>query len=225
MGKYKKPSEHILMKIYDTLYTSIGPRGWWPGENPFEVVIGAILTQNTSWKNVKKAINNLKDKNLLSPERLYNTDTEVLAQVIKPSGYYNQKAKKIKHFLEYFKKYDFSFNKLQKINIKELREQLLAINGIGEETADSILLYALNKPIFVIDTYTKRIFSRLGFINENIKYSDLQKFFNNHLKKDTALFNEYHALIDYLAHFICKKKPECQKCMLKNYCEFREDSK
>ncbi|NVM04189.1 MAG: endonuclease III domain-containing protein [Candidatus Helarchaeota archaeon] len=208
------------MNIYRKLYSSIGPRGWWPAESTFEIVIGAILAQNTSWKNVKKAVNNLKSKNLLSPETLFNTDTKVVAEMIKSSGYYNQKAEKIKNFLEYFKRYDYSFERMTEQDLEELRGQLIKINGIGEETADSILLYALEKPVFVIDAYTKRIFSRLGFISEKIKYSELQRLFTSNLKKDTALFNEYHALIDYLAHFICRKKPECQKCVLNDECSY-----
>jgi len=225
MKKYKKVTEDILINIYQKLYSSIGPRGWWPAESTFEIVIGAILTQNTSWKNVKKAVSNLKRENLLSPQILFNTDTKVIAEIIKSSGYYNQKAKKVKNFLEYFKLFDFSFERMAERDLEELREQLIKINGIGEETADSILLYALDKPVFVIDAYTKRIFSRLGFISENIKYSDLQRLFTEHLKKDTPLFNEYHALIDYLAHFICRKKPECQRCVLNDECCYYNDSK
>ncbi len=220
MKKYKIVTENILMNIYRQLYSSFGPRGWWPAESPFEVAIGAILTQNTSWSNAKKAIDQLKRKKILSSKVLYDIDLKDLAESIKSSGYYNQKAKKIKSFLEFFKNYNFEFKKMSGQNVNNLRKQLLDVNGIGEETADSILLYAINKPVFVIDAYTKRVFNRLGFIDEKIKYSDLQKIFINNLNRDAALFNEYHALIDYLAHFICKKRPECQKCVLKKNCDY-----
>ena len=220
MKKYKIVTENILMNIYQQLYSSFGPRGWWPAESPFEVAIGAILTQNTSWSNAKKAIDQLKRKKMLSSKVLYDIDLKDLAESIKSSGYYNQKAKKIKSFLEFFKNYNFEFKKMSGQNVNNLRKQLLDVNGIGEETADSILLYAINKPVFVIDAYTKRVFNRLGFIDEKIKYSDLQKIFINNLNRDAALFNEYHALIDYLAHFICKKRPECQKCVLKKNCDY-----
>ena len=223
MKKYREFTEKNLMKIYNKLLSSFGQRGWWPADTPFEVAISAILTQNTSWKNVKKAIDNLKEKKLLSPQKLYKIDTQVLAGEIKSSGYYNQKAKKIKNFLEFFKKYNFSFRKMSPVNVWELRAELLDVNGIGEETADSILLYALDKPVFVIDAYTKRIFHRLGFINENIKYSELQKYFAENLIEDNKLFNEYHALIDNLAHFICRKKPECGKCVLNKDCRYYKE--
>jgi len=212
--------DSLISRIYTLLLESYGPQGWWPAETPFEVVIGAILAQNTSWANTKRAIEQLKSNNLLFPEALNNINLEDLAEIVKSSGYYNQKAKKIKNFIEFFKSYNFKFEEMSKQSANFLREQLLNINGIGEETADCILLYALDKPVFVIDTYTKRIFSRLGFTNEKIKYSELQKIITDNLEKDAALFNEYHALIDYLAHFICKKKPECERCVLQEDCNY-----
>ncbi len=220
MKKYRDLTEDILMDIYRKLFSSFGARGWWPAETPFEVVIGAILAQNTSWSNAKSAIEQLKSNNLLSPEALNNINLEDLAEIVKSSGYYNQKAKKIKNFIGFFKNYDFKFEGMSKQSANHLREQLLNINGIGEETVDCILLYALDKPVFVIDTYTKRVFSRLGFADERIKYSELQKIITDNLKKDAVLFNEYHALIDYLAHFICKKKPECERCVLQEDCNY-----
>ena len=220
MNRYKKVTGEALLHIYNKLYTSFGARGWWPAETPFEVVIGAILTQNTAWKNVEKAVNNLKEKNLLSAENLYDIDIDTLKRAVKPSGYYNQKAQKIKNFLEFFKEYDFSFKKLKNEESQKIREQLLSVKGIGEETADCILLYALDKPIFVIDAYTKRVFHRLGFVDEKTDYSSLQKLFAAHLEKDTRLFNEYHALIDYLAHHICKKIPLCNTCIMQGDCNY-----
>lgn len=204
-----------LMNIYDDLLQQIGPRNWWPADSPFEVIIGAILTQNTAWKNVKKAITNLKSCDLLSPTALSNVSVEYLAELIRPSGYYNQKAKKIKNFLNYFiNAYSGSIELMAKQEAHKLREELLSVNGIGPETADSILLYALQKPIFVVDAYTLRIFSRHGWFHEDISYQDMQDFFMNRLKKNVALFNEFHALIDYVGHFYCKKNPSCSLCPL-----------
>lgn len=220
MKSCKRITQKKLLEIYDTLYTTYGPRGWWPGDSPFEVVIGAILTQNTSWRNVARAISNLRENNVLDPKSLFEISTESLAQLIISSGYYNQKAKKIKRFMEYFKNYDFQFKKMKEIQTEQLRKELLRLNGVGPETADSILLYALNKPVFVIDAYTRRLFSRLGFIPEKIEYHELQRIFVKNLPLDVPLFNEYHALIDYFAHYQCKKRPLCDTCFLKKQCDY-----
>jgi len=204
-----------LLTIYHNLLDQIGPRNWWPADSPFEVIIGAILTQNTAWKNVEKAIENLKKNNLLSPKSLFAVPINSLAELIRSSGYYNQKAKKIKNFLDYFiHTYSGSIDLIKQQKTEILREELLAINGIGPETADAILLYALQKPIFVVDSYTRRIFSRHNWFYEDISYQEMQDFFMDKLEKNVALFNEFHALIDYIGHYFCKKNPNCVSCPL-----------
>ena len=203
----------ILMKIYRTLYQTYGPRRWWPGETPFEVMVGAILTQHTSWKNVEKAIQNLKGKGALNSERIHQLRKSQLAFMIKPSGYYRIKADRLKAFVGFlFEEFDGDVKKMGKESLKELRQKLLDVKGIGPETADSILLYGLGKPIFVVDTYTKRIFSRHGIISEKAPYEEIQNLFMNHLSIDVKLFNEYHALIVHLGKTVCKKIPGCDRC-------------
>ena len=195
-----------VLKIYDLLYKEYGSQRWWPvssSNSEFEIIVGAILTQNTNWKNVEKSIKNLKDNNLLDKNSIKNINIAKLAALIRSSGYYKQKAKKLKEFV--------SFE--GEIN----RENLLNIWGIGPETADSILLYAYNKPVFVIDAYTKRIFSRLGIkLND---YDEYQEYFHKNLPKDYKLFNEYHALLVELAKKHCKTKPICENCPLINECK------
>ncbi len=208
-----------MKKIYEKLYSYYGPQNWWPiiQKNPTkqqkisEIIIGTILTQNTSWKNVEKALNNLNNNHLLSLKNIKKTNTEKLASLIKSSGYYNQKAKILKRIAEFY-----SENNLNK---EELRNKLLNIKGIGNETADSILLYAFNIPIFVIDAYTKRIFSRMGFCEKDISYNKLQELFMKNLEKDTILFKEYHALLVKLAKDFCNKKPLCKNCVFNKNCK------
>jgi len=204
----------ILLKIYNSLYDFFGPLNWWPGDTPFEIMVGAILTQNTSWSNAEKAINNLKKENLLESRRLYRLDQEELAQLIKPSGYYNIKAKRLKNFMNLFvNEFEGSAEKMFSDDSGGLRKKLLKVNGIGPETADSILLYAGNKPFFVVDAYTKRIFSRHKLISEDASYHQVQEFFNQNLDKDVKLFNEFHAQIVMLGKTICtSKNPFCTKC-------------
>lgn len=207
--------EFPIMAVYNDLLNQIGKRNWWPAESPFEVIVGAILTQNTSWKNVEKAILNLKLQNLLAPEALRDIPVETLASAIRPSGYYNQKAKKIKEFVKYFfDRYDGSIIKMRKKEKQALRKELLEIHGIGPETADAILLYALEKPVFVVDTYTKRILERHSWLNHKATYQDIQHLFMSNLPLDTQLYNEYHALIDFVGHNYCRKQPKCQECPL-----------
>lgn len=208
---------HKLDLIYQKLYSYFGPQRWWPGETPFEVIIGAILTQNTNWLNVEKAIGNLKKNKLLEPDKLYGLRDRKLALFIRPSGYYNIKAKRVKSFLKFFiKYYNGSVRKMSKGTVSSLRQQLLFVKGIGKETADSILLYALDKPIFVVDAYTKRIFSRHRFILESANYDEIQNLFMNNLKSNVSLFNEYHALLVKLGKDFClKRKPKCEMCPLK----------
>lgn len=206
--------QEILLKIYNSLYNYFGPLKWWPGDTPFEIMVGAILTQNTSWNNVEKAINNLKIENLLEPRKLYRINQENLAQLIKPSGYYNIKARRLKNFVNIFvNDFEGSAEKMFLGDGKELRKKLLNVNGIGPETADSILLYAGKKPFFVVDAYTKRVFSRHKLISEDFTYYQIQELFIKNLDKDVKLFNEFHAQIVMLGKTICtSKNPDCAKC-------------
>lgn len=207
-----------LNRLYKILLECHGKQYWWPGDNEFEISIGAILTQNVSWKNVEIAIKNLKEKSLLSPESLYSRKEEEIAPLIKSTGYFNQKAKKIKNFLEWFKMYNFSFESLKDIELETLRSRLLLVNGIGQETADSILLYALSKKIFVIDAYTRRIFTRIGILPSNKTYQEIQDIFHRTFNGEVQDYNEYHALIVKHGKDVCKKRPICNECCISNYC-------
>lgn len=210
----------MLQEIYNILFESFGPQDWWPAETKFEMIVGAILTQQTTWKNVEKAIMNLKRENLIDPKKLQDIENEKLEKLIRSSGYYKQKTKKLKNFTSFLlKNYDGKLEKIFNQPIEKLREKLLSVNGIGKETADSIILYAANKPIFVIDAYTIRIFNRLG-VTKEIDYEKLRKFFEDNLEKDTRLFNEYHALIVKLGKDYCRAKPVCKSCPLKMRCEY-----
>jgi len=204
----------ILLDLYHRLYKAFGPRHWWPGDSPFEVAVGAILTQNTAWRNVKKAIVNLKANSLLSPEALYHLPAHDLATVIRPAGYYNIKARRLKHFVAFlFQESDGDLDCLLAEDLHTLRSKLLSINGIGPETADSILLYAGNKPTFVVDTYTKRILFRHSLLSEEASYDEVRDFFMDALAPDVAMFNEYHALLVHLGHLFClKRRPKCTGC-------------
>jgi endonuclease-3 related protein len=201
------------------LYDFFGPQGWWPGESSFEVCIGAILTQNTTWQNVEKVINKLKRQELLSAEKLFHMDEEKLAEYIRSSGYYKQKAKTLKNFLTFlFNYYDANLKKMFNQDVEILRKQLLDIKGIGQETADSILLYAGNKLIFVVDAYTKRIAIRHNFVNHKTDYQGIQELFSKNLPPDVSLFNEYHALMVRAGKTYCSnKEPKCQTCPLLKY--------
>jgi endonuclease-3 related protein len=204
-----------LLNIYHRLMAHYGPQHWWPAQEPFEVIIGAILTQSAAWINVEKAITNLKAAGALSPAALRQMPQSEVARLIHPCGYYNAKAQKLKAFAHWFgEQYNDNLAKLFASNTNHLRQQLLAIYGIGEETADSIILYAANKPIFVIDAYTRRIISRIGLASRNNSYSALQALFMANLPADTKLFNEYHALLVCLAKNVCQPHPLCQQCCL-----------
>jgi len=206
-----------LLKIYQKLYEAFGPQHWWPGETPFEIAVGAILTQNTNWGNVEKAINNLKKQNALSAKAIHEMPVKKLSELIRPAGYYNIKAKRLKSFIDFLMNdYHGSMKKMKNEYLYLLREKLLSINGIGPETADSIILYALEKPVFVIDTYTKRVISRHGIMNHEKSYDEFQELFYSALEKDVKLFNEYHALFVRIGKTFCKKKkPLCELCPLK----------
>lgn len=207
-----------LNAFYRRLYAYFGPQHWWPGASRFEVMVGAVLTQNTNWANVEKAIGNLKKHKLLKPDKLYQIPKERLAKLIRPAGYYNIKAKRLRNFLQFFlKDYKGKFKNMSLVDTLNLRQELLSVNGIGPETADSVLLYALDKPIFVVDAYTKRIFLRHRLIKEDATYDEIQNFFMKNLKNNVKLFNEYHALLVRLGKEFClKRSPECEDCPLKS---------
>ncbi|MGM0444775.1 MAG: endonuclease III domain-containing protein [Bacillota bacterium] len=207
-----------LETIYKQLFDHYGPQDWWPADSALEVIIGAILTQSVNWTNVEKAISNLKEADLISLKKLKEVKEKRLAELIKPSGYYNMKAKKLKSFVSYIDdNYNLNLNKLSKGKPKKIRKKLLDIYGIGPETADSILLYAFNKPVFVVDTYTKRIFSRIDYTSEDVSYDKLKALFEKNLVNDCKIFNEYHALLVKHAKEHClKSSPLCNKCPLNN---------
>jgi len=222
----------IILGIYSKLCRKYGSLNWWPTtlENElhpkyhgkklndrqrFEIVVGAILTQNTAWKNVEKAIFNLNREKLIDAKKLAKINVKRLAQLIRPAGYYNQKAERLKIVADFFVN---NPDILKTKSIPGLRQKLLPIKGIGPETADSIILYAAEKPIFVIDAYTKRIFSRLGFCKENVSYEELQQLFMKNLRHDTKLFNNYHAVLVEHAKNNCRKKPLCNDCLLRREC-------
>ena len=206
-----------LTEIYKLLSDCFGPRHWWPGETQFEIITGAILTQNTNWANVEKAIANLKSAHCLTPEKLHNLTDVQLAKLIRPAGYFNIKAKRLKNFLTWlFENYAGRPANLETLSTDRLRAELLSVNGIGPETADSILLYAFNREIFVVDAYTARIAVRHGLIESGADYEQLQYLFESNLPGDAKLFNEYHALLVSLGKNFCKPKPICAGCPLEN---------
>ena len=211
-----------LDDIYSRLRCQFGHRRWWPATTQGEIIIGAILTQSVSWRNASKAISNLKAHGLLSLEAVHQTDSNNIASLIKSTRFYNQKTKKLKYFTEFlFNRYKGNLEALFSRSLSVLRDELLQINGLGEETVDSILLYAGNKETFVVDAYTKRVFSRLGIIDENTSYRECQELFMANLNRDAKLYNDYHAQIVYLGHHYCKKRnPECTKCPLQQLCRF-----
>ncbi|MHC4425289.1 MAG: endonuclease III domain-containing protein [Planctomycetota bacterium] len=208
-------THETLTEIYQLLYDAFGPQHWWPGETPFEIITGAILTQNTNWTNVEKAITNLRSADRLTPDRLYHLDLSQLAELIRPAGYYNIKAKRLKNFLGWlFDNYNGKLTNLESIDTGQLRAELLAIKGVGCETADSILLYALGRPVFVVDTYTARITLRHGLIEPGADYEQLRELFESNLPRDVQLFNEYHALLVRAGKEFCKPKAKCPGCPL-----------
>jgi len=199
-----------------------GPQHWWPASEPFEVMVGAILTQSAAWGNVEKAIANLKAARALSPGALRQMPPASLGRLIYPCGYYNAKALKLKTLSHWLgDRYSDRLDKLFAADIDPLRQQLLALHGIGPETADSIILYAAQKPAFVIDAYTRRILSRIGLAPTASSYQAYQALFMDNLPPDTRLFNEYHALLVRLAKNVCRRHPRCPECCLRNLCQFR----
>ena len=207
-----------LHSIFAVLLEQHGPLNWWPAETPFEVCIGAILTQNTNWGNVEKAIANLRRGTLLSPKAIRDVSTELLAEAIRPAGYYNIKSGRLKDFVLWlFAEFDGELDQMFLGDWKLLREKLLRVRGIGPETGDSIILYAGNKPTFVVDAYTKRLFARLGIVEEGSGYEDVRRIFMEELPADAELYNEYHALIVQHCKEYCRKSRKeklCGACFL-----------
>jgi endonuclease-3 related protein len=204
-----------LTEIYQLLYDAFGPQHWWPGDTRIEIITGAILTQNTNWTNVEKAINNLKAADCLSAEKLHRLELSQLAELIRPAGYYNIKAKRLKNFLDWlFENYDGELTNLESLNTGQFRDELLSVKGIGRETADSILLYAFDRSVFVVDAYTARITIRHRLIEPDADYEQLRYLFESNLPEDTQLFNEYHALLVRTGKDFCRPKAKCPACPL-----------
>lgn len=207
-----------LRKYYDALLRRYGRQRWWPAETPFEVMVGAILAQNTAWTNVEKAILNLKASGLLDPRRLQEVDPDTLALAVRPSGYFNQKARRLKGYAAWFlERFGGDVARMRAAPPVPLREELLAIKGIGRETADSILLYALGHASFVVDTYTYRVLSRHALVPEETSYEEMQALLEGGLPRDAKLYNEFHALIVAVGKEFCRAKARCEKCPLRRY--------
>ena len=211
----------LLEELYQMLWDAFGPQGWWPGETPLEVALGAILTQNTNWRNVARVMAGLKDAGLLNPLALRRLPEAELARLLRPAGYYNVKARRIRNFLLFLGRYQDSMARLAREDLDTLRPSLLALKGIGPETADSILLYALNKPTFVVDAYTFRILSRHGLLPEASSYEELRQLFMDHLPQEVPRYQEYHALLVKLGKEFCRPQPRCEACPLNGWPEAR----
>ena len=218
-GKMRKQ----LLAMYDALFSAYGPQQWWPGDTPFEVMVGAVLTQNTAWLNVEKAIANLKRAGCLTAGRMHQLPRRKLASLIRPSGYYRVKALRLAHLVAFLaERYRGSVARMARTAPDALRRELIALHGIGPETADSILLYAVGQPVFVVDAYTRRIFGRHGLIAPKDGYHDVQRLFMENLPSDPVLFNEYHALIVRLGKERCRKTdPRCSGCPLEQFSHIR----
>lgn len=213
--------------VYQQLFKHYGPQHWWPGDTPFEIMVGAVLTQNTAWTNVEKAIVNLRDRDCLDAERIMALTPARLAALIRPAGYFNVKAKRLRNFCAWYLAIGAEQG-MAALDDKSLRHALLSVNGIGPETADDILLYACDRPVFVIDAYTRRIFSRLGLVAGDESYEQLRQIFEKGLARGShheriKLFNEYHALIVRHGKDVCKTKPRCASCCLRKGCPARLD--
>lgn len=208
---------HSPQTVFQTLFTTYGRQYWWPGDTPFEVMVGAILTQNTAWTNVERAIANLVQARALNPQTILAVSLEQLAEWLRPSGYFNVKARRLANFCRWYVG-EGEYEVLVSRDTSRLRADLLAVSGIGPETADDILLYAFERPIFVVDAYTRRLSSRLGWTPDAIGYEELRSFFERNLPPDTKLFNEYHALIVRQGKEICRPQPLCGRCDLAARC-------
>lgn len=215
-----EPTRNDLLAFYGKLLAHYGAPNWWPAESPWEIMVGAILTQNTSWKNVEKALANLRRERYLEPARLREIELEKLTELIRSAGFTSSKPKRLKILVEFlFREYAGEPANLRGGDLHTLRAQLLGLSGIGPETADAILLYAADQPIFVVDAYTRRILCRLGWVEENVSYQELQRLFMEHLPHEVVLFNEFHALLDIHAKYTCTKRaPRCGACPLNQIC-------
>jgi endonuclease-3 related protein len=212
---------NLLLNMYGAMHERLGPSFWWPGETPFEIALGAILTQNTNWENVTRALTNLREESLLSAEKIFALPEERLAALIRPAGYFRLKARRIKHFMTFLhRECGLCPEKLADFSTQTARTRLLTVNGIGPETADSILLYALHKPTFVVDAYTRRILNRHMLVPEDIGYEELREYFMDVLPVDVVLYSEFHALIVRVGKKWCRKKqPDCSSCPLAGFLE------
>lgn len=209
----------LLTAVYERLLDRYGPQGWWPGGGPFETIAGAVLTQNTAWVNAARAIANLQAAGAMSPAAIRAMPEAELAQLIRPSGYFNAKARKLKAAADYLARYGDDIERLREMGPRRLRTELLTVHGIGPETADDIVLYAAGLPSFVIDVYTQRIVDRLLPRRRLRGYAAYQALFEDHLPHDAPLFNEYHALLDAHAKAVClKRQPRCASCVLADLC-------
>ena len=216
-----KPARKTLITVFETLYGSYGPQHWWPGESLFEIMVGAVLTQNTAWTNVEKAIVNLVTHDRLDAERIVAARKDHLANWLRPSGYFNVKAERLKNFCRwYLDAGGYTF--LSGLETDELRQSLLGVNGVGPETADDILLYAFERPVFVIDAYTRRLFARLSLFAGDEPYDEMRLAIEKTLGPDVGLFNEYHALIVRHAKEVCRTRPACDTCVLRPRCPAAE---
>ncbi|NOZ01586.1 MAG: endonuclease III domain-containing protein [Deltaproteobacteria bacterium] len=212
-------SDRLPAEIYRRLEGSRGRQGWWPGETPFEVVVGAVLTQNTAWTNVEKAIAALKDAGALDPWTIMDMDHDALAALIRPAGYFNVKARRLKAVVSFLiDEVAGDVPALGLLDLDDARRRLLAVHGVGKETADSILLYALEKPSFVVDAYTRRIFGRLGVLDPRADYDEIRAFFQKTLRRDVDLYNDYHAQIVIHGKLVCRARPLCSDCVLADLC-------
>jgi endonuclease-3 related protein len=207
-----------LKEVYQRLFEALGPQHWWPGQSPFEVIVGAVLVQNTNWQNVEKAIRNLRQADLLEPHALHEVPPEELEELIRPAGYFRIKARRLRNLLQFLVgRYDGSLEAMFSTGLSSLRKELLGVDGIGRETADSILLYAGGLPVFVVDTYTHRVLARHGWIGFDADYQMIQDYFQDSLPEDPAVYNEYHALLVRLGKDYCRKSdPKCDQCPLKD---------
>lgn len=218
------PSDKKILLLYRKLLDHFGPQNWWPADSPFEVVVGAVLTQNTAWTNVEQAISNLKKADVLTPYKLADVPINQLEELIKPSGFFRQKAKRLQNLSSHLvRDWQNCLSSFCSGSLEEARERLLARPGIGPETADSILLYAVDRPSFVVDAYTRRIFERIGLLLGNERYDDVRQLFMQSLPENVALYNEYHAQIVHLAKTCCRKqKPLCRECPVREFCNFAQ---
>jgi len=206
-----------VLAVFNVLFTAYGPQHWWPGDTPFEIMVGAVLTQNTAWTNVEQAIANLVRHDRLSAASIIATRKDHLANWLRPSGYFNIKAARLKNFCRWYVEAG-GYTVLSQVDTDALRDALLSVNGVGPETADDILLYAFERPVFVIDAYTRRLFSRLGFIAGDEAYEELRLTVEERLGQDVELYNEFHALIVHHAKIVCRVRPRCGDCQFRTRC-------